>query len=191
METEGVTLEVTDDAIAEIASVARSRSIPPSRTSARGVSDGDGADPRRDLLTAPDRSGETIVIDAKHVRDETSAKNSRTPISSRFILCERPRWSDRGARREPSAPPVSRRRAAPPSGNRMPQRAGEPTHACIPSRPGSGRSKSVEEAGRRRRASNTWSDQRAPRRHDRQRQLLHHRGEGGGAAHLLAVMMSE
>ncbi len=85
MATEGVTLEVTPDAIKEIASVA---------VEINGSIENIGARRLQTVMerilddisfTAPDRSGETIVIDAAHVRTNVGelAKNADL---SRFIL---------------------------------------------------------------------------------------------------------
>ena len=85
MATEGVTLEVTPDAIEEIASVA---------VEINGSVENIGARRLQTVMerilddisfTAPDRSGETIVIDAAHVRSNVGelAKNADL---SRFIL---------------------------------------------------------------------------------------------------------
>jgi len=85
MATEGVTLEVTPDAIEEIASVA---------VEINGSVENIGARRLQTVMerilddisfTAPDRSGETIVIDAAHVRTNVGelAKNADL---SRFIL---------------------------------------------------------------------------------------------------------
>ena len=85
MATEGVTLEVTPDAIKEIASVA---------VEINGSVENIGARRLQTVMerilddisfTAPDRSGETIVIDAAHVRTNVGelAKNADL---SRFIL---------------------------------------------------------------------------------------------------------
>jgi ATP-dependent HslUV protease ATP-binding subunit HslU len=85
MGTEGVTLEVTSDAISEIASVA---------VEINGTVENIGARRLQTVMerildeisfTAPDRAGETIVIDAAHVRANIGelAKNADL---SRFIL---------------------------------------------------------------------------------------------------------
>ncbi len=85
METEGVTLEVTDDAIAEIASVAVEINSTVENIGARRLQTVMERILDEISFTAPDRSGETIVIDAKHVRDNVGelAKNADL---SRFIL---------------------------------------------------------------------------------------------------------
>jgi len=85
METEGVTLEVTPAAIAEIASVAVDINSSVENIGARRLQTVMERILDEISFTAPDRSGETIVIDANHVRENVGelAKNADL---SRFIL---------------------------------------------------------------------------------------------------------
>ena len=85
MATEGVTLEVTADAIAEIASVAVEINSTVENIGARRLQTVMERILDDISFTAPDRSGETIVIDAAHVRENIGelAKNADL---SRFIL---------------------------------------------------------------------------------------------------------
>jgi ATP-dependent HslUV protease ATP-binding subunit HslU len=85
MATEGVTLEVTADAISEIASVAVEINSTVENIGARRLQTVMERILDEISFTAPDRSGETIVIDADHVRSNVGelAKNADL---SRFIL---------------------------------------------------------------------------------------------------------
>ncbi|WP_333825862.1 ATP-dependent protease ATPase subunit HslU [Pinisolibacter sp.] len=85
MATEGVTLEVTADAIAEIASVAVEINGSVENIGARRLQTVMERILDEISFTAPDRAGETIVIDAAHVRSNIGelAKNADL---SRFIL---------------------------------------------------------------------------------------------------------
>mgnify|MGYP001765559717 FL=1 len=85
MATEGVTLEITADAIAEIASVAVEINGSVENIGARRLQTVMERILDEISFTAPDRSGETIVIDAAHVRTNVGelAKNADL---SRFIL---------------------------------------------------------------------------------------------------------
>jgi ATP-dependent HslUV protease ATP-binding subunit HslU len=83
--TEGVTLEVTQDAIAEIASVAVEINSTVENIGARRLQTVMERILDDISFTAPDRSGATIVIDAAHVKENIGelAKNADL---SRFIL---------------------------------------------------------------------------------------------------------
>ncbi|NLH80215.1 MAG: ATP-dependent protease ATP-binding subunit HslU [Phyllobacteriaceae bacterium] len=85
MATEGVTLEVTADAISEIASVAVEINSTVENIGARRLQTVMERILDEISFTAPDRGGETIVIDGRHVRDNVGelAKNADL---SRFIL---------------------------------------------------------------------------------------------------------
>ncbi len=85
MATEGVTLEITPDAIAEIASVAVDINSTVENIGARRLQTVMERILDEISFTAPDRSGETIVIDAAQVRSNVGelAKNADL---SRFIL---------------------------------------------------------------------------------------------------------
>ncbi len=85
MATEGVTLEVTPEAIAEIAGVAVEINATVENIGARRLQTVMERILDEISFTAPDRSGETIVIDAAQVRENVGelAKNADL---SRFIL---------------------------------------------------------------------------------------------------------
>ena len=85
MATEGVTLEVTPDAIAEIASVAVDINATVENIGARRLQTVMERILDEISFTAPDRSGETIVIDAAHVRENIGELAKNTDLS-RFIL---------------------------------------------------------------------------------------------------------
>ena len=85
MATEGVTLEVTADAIAEIASVAVDINSTVENIGARRLQTVMERILDDISFTAPDRSGETIVIDAAAVRANIGELAKNTDLS-RFIL---------------------------------------------------------------------------------------------------------
>ena len=85
MATEGVTLEFTEDAIDAIADIAVAVNSGDREYRRAAPADGDGARARRNLVRRPDRSGETVKIDAAYVQKHIGdlAKNADL---SRFIL---------------------------------------------------------------------------------------------------------
>ncbi len=83
--TEGVTLEVTPDAISEIAAVAVEINSTVENIGARRLQTVMERILDEISFTAPDRSGETIVIDGRHVRDNVGELAKNTDLS-RFIL---------------------------------------------------------------------------------------------------------
>ena len=85
MGTEGVTLEITPDAISEIASVAVDINSTVENIGARRLQTVMERILDEISFSAPDRSGETIVIDAAHVRTNVGELAKNTDLS-RFIL---------------------------------------------------------------------------------------------------------
>ncbi|MER2606932.1 MAG: ATP-dependent protease ATPase subunit HslU [Siculibacillus sp.] len=85
MGTEGVTLEVTADAISEIARIAVDINSTVENIGARRLQTVMERILDEISYTAPDRAGETIVIDAAHVRENIGELAKNTDLS-RFIL---------------------------------------------------------------------------------------------------------
>ena len=85
MQTEGVTLEVTDDAIDAIASIAVSINSSIENIGARRLQTVMERILDDVSFTAADRDGETVVIDAKYVEDHIGDLARNTDLS-RFIL---------------------------------------------------------------------------------------------------------
>ena len=85
MATEGVTLEVTSDAISEIARIAVDINSTVENIGARRLQTVMERILDEISFTAPDRSGETVKIDAAHVSDNIGELAKNTDLS-RFIL---------------------------------------------------------------------------------------------------------
>ena len=85
MATEGVTLEITDDAIDAIASIAVSINSNVENIGARRLQTVMERMLDEVSFAAPDRPGETVVIDAKYVEDHVGDL-ARNIDLSRFIL---------------------------------------------------------------------------------------------------------
>jgi ATP-dependent HslUV protease ATP-binding subunit HslU len=85
MGTENLTLEVTDDAIDAIASIAVSVNSNVENIGARRLQTVMERVLDEISFTAPDKSGQSVVIDAKYVEDHIGDLSRNTDLS-RFIL---------------------------------------------------------------------------------------------------------